>query len=218
MRYRLRLDGKEIKSVISVNEVAKNNIAEYAGLDGESFCERVSSPLRHWDIELLADNRNENDGEALIERLREIRDNRKAVRLTVSSAVGDVSARVLLEKLQIRAGYGDCSTVSLELIEYKRAAALQSEAARVGMITNPPESTKAGTAYQLITKYQKAGESLKVANPNTGAEVDNLVTLKPDAILKVEKCADGTKSALLALEEKKNKIIDSAYNIIGRLK
>lgn len=215
MQYRLSLGGREIKSVISVRETVKNDIEEYHSLNGNSFCEPTAKPLRSWDIELLIDGRSRvGEGEELIDRLREIRDSQKAERLTVSSAVGEFSARVLLREMNIRAGYGDCSTVTLQFLEYQKAAAKVSDIARAGSIGRAPANVKAGMAYHLIVQYQNAGEKLRVVNPNTGAEVENLAALNPDMVLKVEKCIGNLSSAVLKLEEKKNKIIGAVYNSI----
>lgn len=218
MRYRLSLGNREIKSVISVSETVRNDIEEYHSLNGDSFCEPTAKPLRSWTVELLTDGQGNADGDELIDRFREMRDDQKAERLTVSSQVGGFSARVLLKEMQIKAGYGDCSIVTLQLLEYRKAKTRVSEMTRAGSIAAPPENVMSGAAYQLMTQYEKAGVGLKVANPNTGAEVSNFAALSPDMVLRAEKCIDSLNSTLSKLAEKKNKVIGAALSRVESLK
>ena len=215
MRYRLSLGNREIKSVISVSETVRNDIEEYHSLNGDSFCEPTAKPLRSWTVEFLADGQGRADGDELIDRFREMREDQKAERLTVSSEVGGFSARVLLKEMDIKAGHGGCSVVTLRLLEYQRATAQVTDSVRAGSIGDPPENIKAGIAYDLIVQYEKAGVPMMVANPSTGAEVSNLAALPADMILKAERCVSSLNSTLAKLEAKKSKVIGAA---IGRIK
>lgn len=216
MRYRLSLGSREINSVISVSEMIRADIEEYQSLNGNSFCEPTARPLRSWIVELLVDGRGTDSGDddELLEQLREMRDKQKAERLTVSSNVGGFSVRVLLREMKIRAGYGDCAVVSLQLLEYRKAKAKVSETTRAGSIGAPPGNVMSGTAYQLMIQYDKADEGLKVANPDTGAEIGNLAALDPDMILRAEKCIGNLNSTLSKLKEKRNKILSAVYSDI----
>ncbi len=212
MRYRLKLGGREIKTVISVTETLRNDINEYHSLNGKSYCAISAKPLRCWEIELLSESSK------LTDYLRDMRDDQKAERLTVYSAAVRFSARVTVSEMRIENGCGDSAVILLRLLEYKKAAAGTADGGRAGSIAKPPERVSAGNAYQLIVQYQDSGENLRVANPNTGAEVSNLAAVNPDMLLRVERCKEGEKSAALNFEEKKNKIISRAYDIIAKLK
>ena len=217
MRYRLRLGGSRIKSVISVIETLKNDIEENQSLSGDSFCQPVGKPLRSWVVEFLADEQGHacGDDDELIDELRDMRDEQKAEKLTVSCETGGFSARVLLKEMAIKAEHGGCSIVSLRLLEYRRAKAKVSDLARAGSIGDPPESIKAGMACELIIQYEKAGVPMRVVNPSTGAEVENFAALPADMILKAEKCLSSLEGALSKLEKKKNKVLNAAIGRIG---
>lgn len=212
MRYRLKLGGRELDTVISVTETLKNELEEYHSLSGESFCIVSAKPLRCWEIELLSESSE------LTEYLRDMRDSQKAQRLTVYSAAARFSARAIVSEMRIQTGYGDSSVIALRLLEYKKAAVSSTDSVRAGSIEGLPKNVSAGNAYQLIVQYQKSGESLRVANPNTGAEVANPTALSSNTLLKVERCESGTKSALFDLETAKNKILSGAYKAIAALK
>ena len=221
MRYRLSLGNREIKSVISVSETVRNDIEEYHSLNGDSFCEPMAKPLRSWTVELLTDGQGKasgDDDDELLEEFRDMRNSQKAERLTISSQVGGFSARVLLKEMQIKAGYGDCSIVTLQLLEYRKAKTRVSEMTRAGSIAAPPENVMSGAAYQLMTQYEKAGVGIKVANPNTGAEVSNFAALSSDMVLRAEKCIGSLNSTLSKLAEKKNKVLGAALSKVKSLK
>lgn len=212
MRYKLSLGGRELKSVISVSETAANAIEEYQTLDGNCFCELTAAPLRGWNIELMLDCTNSatgKDDDELLDWLRELHGSEKALRLCVSCEVGSFAVRALLREMRVSNEYGDSCLVTLGLIEYKKAKARLTDAARVGTIRDADSTVSVSAAYTLLVQYAAAGQELKVVNPVTGAEVKNMAAVKDNTVLKVEK-SDG-KSAALEFEEKKKQIMGDAY-------
>ena len=61
------------------------------------------------------------------------------------------------------------------------------ESSRAGDIPDPPSTALAKDAYLIITRYQSAGETVKVKNPETGVEIDNLAATDGDAVVSLEK-------------------------------
>jgi len=187
LKYKMLLGGRRIDGVIDVKETVRRDIREYISVGGEPFCSDRGNTLRSWTVtaELcLYDSRNADD---TLSWLKETADSGKAKLLSVNWEMGGFSARVLLREVTVDAITDNACTVRMQLLEYAKATLSRLESSRAGDIPDPPGSVAAKDAYMIITKYQSAGESVRVKNPETGVEIKNLAVIDGDDIVLIEK-------------------------------
>ena len=187
MKYSMMLGGRKIEGVTDIKEAVRRDIKEYLSVGGNPFCSDRGLTLKSWTVtaELCL-----YDSDSVDELLNWLRDTAKRGRpqlLSVNWELGGFCSRVLLKGLEVDSITEEACTVRLQLLEYFKPNLSTLESSRAGEVPDPPSTVLAKDAYLIITKYQNAGETVKVKNPETGVEIENLAVTDGDAVVSLEK-------------------------------
>lgn len=181
------LGGRRIEGVTDVKETARRDIKEYLSIGGEAFCSDRGSSLKKWTVTVELCLYDRLSADELLKWLRDSVDKGKTQLLSVSWDMGGFSSRVLLKEMTVDAISEDACGVRLELLQYSKPALSSLESSRAGEIPDPPEKVPLKDAYLIITRYQNAGETVRVKNPETGVEINNLAAEDGDTTVIIEK-------------------------------
>ena len=181
------LGGRKIDGVIDVKETVRRDIREYISVGGEPFCSDRGNTLKSWTVTAELCLYNSRDADETLSWLKETADSGKSKLLSVNWEMGGFSARVLLREVTVDAITDNACTVRMQLLEYSKATLSRLENSRAGDIPDPPANAAAKDAYMIITKYQSAGETVRVKNPKTGIEINNLAVINCDDAVLIEK-------------------------------
>ena len=187
MKYSMMLGGRRIEGVTDIKETVRRGIREYLSVGGDPFCSDRGRSLKSWTVTAeicLYDGKNSDD---LLERLSDMAKRGKPQLLSVSCDLWAISCRVLLKEMTVDSITEEACTVRLQLLEYFKPNLSSLKSSRAGDIPDPPSAALAKDAYLIITKYQNAGETVKVKNPETGVEIDNLAVMDADTVVSIEK-------------------------------
>ena len=187
MKYRMLLGGRRIDGVIDVKETVRRDIREYISVGGEPFCSDRGNTLRSWTVTAELCLYDGHDADGILSWLKETASRGKPLLFSVNREICGFSARVLLREVTVDAITDNACLVRMQLLEYSKATLSRLESSRAGDIPDPPSKVSAKDAYMIITKYQSAGETVRVKNPETGVEIKNLAVVDGDDVVLIEK-------------------------------
>ena len=187
MKYSMMLGGRKIEGVTDVKETVRRDIKEYLSVGGNPFCSDRGLTLKSWNVTAELCLYDSDSADELLDWLRDTAKRGRPQLLSVNWELGGFCCRVLLRELAVDSITEEACTVRMQLLEHFKPNLSSLESSRAGDIPDPPSTALAKDAYLIITRYQSAGETVKVKNPETGVEIENLAAIDGDTVVSLEK-------------------------------